>query len=114
MSSTGSMELVVGSRNSPDFSLTSSQNNLTGLVSEINSLSGTGVTASVLTAPTGDYLSIAANSTGATTLQLIDDPITATNPAGANQNILTDANQGSDAKFQLNEDQYRSSQQYRE
>jgi flagellar hook-associated protein 2 len=52
-----------------------------------------------LTTGTGanpNYLSITSNSTGAKTLQLIDDP------TGANKNLLTSSNQGSDAVFQLN------------
>src|SRR6185312_15924101 len=74
------------------------QNNLNGLADAINSL-GAGVTASVLTTGTGgtpDYLSVSANNTGATTLQVIDDP------TGVANNILTSTNQGSNAVFQLN------------
>jgi flagellar hook-associated protein 2 len=55
----------------------------------------------VLTTGTGatpDYLSVTANNTGATTLQLIDDPTV----GGANQDLLTSSNQGSDAVFKLN------------
>ena len=95
VSTNGTMKLVVGSQ-SYTFTLSSANNNLTGLVSEINSLNA-GVTAQVLTAsPTSNYLSITANSTGATTLQLLD------NPSRANTNILTNSNQGSNAVFQLN------------
>ena len=97
VSSTGTMNLVVGS-NDYTINLTSGQNNLTGLVNAINE-SGAPVNASVLTTGTGsdpDYLSITANNPGATTLQLFDDP------TGSNKNILTDNNQGSDAVFQLN------------
>ncbi len=94
VSSTGSMELLVGT--TPyKFTLSSANNNLTGLASEINSLNA-GVTASVLTTASGDYLSVSANSTGAITLQIIDDP------GGANTQWLTDTNQGADAKFELN------------
>lgn len=92
VSTTGSMELVVGSQ---DYNFTLSNNTLTGLENQINSL-GAGVTASILTTSGGNYLSVTANSTGATTLQLFDDP------TGADNNILTDANQGTDAVFQLN------------
>jgi flagellar hook-associated protein 2 len=98
VSSTGTLSLVVGSKSYP-IHLTSATNNLVGLETAINNL-GVGVTASVLTTGTGttpDYLSVTANATGATTLQLIDDPT-----PGANTNLLTSANQGSDAVFQLN------------
>jgi len=73
------MELVVGSQTTT-FTLTT--NTLVGLRDQINSL-GAGVTASILTTSNGNYLSITANNTGATTLQLRDDP------TGANTNILT-------------------------
>ncbi len=94
VSSTGSMELVVGSQKY-NFTLSSADNNLEGLASEINSLNA-GVTASVLTTGNGDYLSVSANATGATTLQIIDDP------GGTSKQWLTDTNQGSDAVFELN------------
>jgi flagellar hook-associated protein 2 len=54
------------------------------------------VTASVLTTSSGDYLSLQANETGATTLQLNDQS------SGGSTNLITDTNQGTDAKFQLN------------
>lgn len=92
VSANGSMELVVGS-DKYDFTLTS--NNLTTLRDTINAQNA-GVTASILTTSGGNYLSIQANSTGATTLQLIDDP------KGAATQELTSTNQGTDAKFQLN------------
>ena len=90
------MKLVLGS-NSYTINLTSQTNNLNGLVSAINGL-GAGVTASVLTTGSGatpNYLSLSAASTGATTLQLIDDP------TGAATNVITAANQGSNAKLHL-------------
>ncbi len=92
VSANGSMELVVGT-NKYNFTLTS--NNLTTLRDTINAQNA-GVTASILTTSGGNYLSIQANSTGATTLQLIDDP------QGAATQELTSTNQGTDAKFQLN------------
>ena len=98
VSSTGTMELVAGSS---DKTFTLTNNNLVGLRDQINSMNA-GVTASILTTSSGNYLSLQANSTGATTLQLIDDPRSTTNPTGANTNILTDKNQGADAVFQLN------------
>ena len=92
VSSVGKVNLVVGSQNY-EFSLTT--NTLVGLRDQINAL-GAGVTASILTTSGGNYLSLAANSTGATTLQLFDDP------NGANKNLLTGTNQGSGAEFSLN------------
>src|SRR4029078_2036345 len=62
---------------------------------KINSL-GAGVTASILTTSGGNYLSLAAGASGATTLTLSDDPL------GANTSLLTSANQGTDAVFTLN------------
>lgn len=96
VSSTGSMQLVVGS-NTYNITLASGQNNLNGLVSAINNL-GAGVTATVLTTggTNGDYLSVTANSAGATTLKLTDDP------TGTATDVLTDNNQGSNTNFDLN------------
>src|ERR1035438_10440874 len=83
VSSTGTMQLVIGNNTYP-ITLTSAQNNLTGVETAINNL-GAGVTASILTTGSGDYLSLAASSSGATTLQLIDNP----------QNALTSVSSGS-------------------
>jgi flagellar hook-associated protein 2 len=94
VSTTGTMQLVSGSKSYP-ITLGSGQNNLVGLKNAINSL-GIGVTASILTAGPTDYLAVAANSPGATTLQLRDDP------TGANTNILTSSNQGKNTSFNLN------------
>jgi flagellar hook-associated protein 2 len=88
----GAMQLVVGSQ---QYNFTLTQNNLSGLVSQINGLNA-GVTASILTTSSGNYLSLQANSTGATTLQLNDE--SSTTPA----NIISATNQGANAKFQLN------------
>lgn len=96
VSSTGTVQLTVGSSNYT-IDLTG-KNNLTGLRDAINNL-GAGVTASVLTTGTGAnpyYLSVTANSTGATTLELRDDP------TGANTNLLTANNQGANTEFLLN------------
>lgn len=93
VSTTGAMSLNVGGTPYA-INLTSATNNLVGLVSAINS-SGAPVSASILTTGTSNYLSISAEDTGATTLQLFDDP------TGKNTNILTDQNQGADAKFML-------------
>jgi flagellar hook-associated protein 2 len=91
------LSLVVGSK-SYSINLTAATNNLVGLRDAINNL-GVGVTATVLTTGTGqtpNYLSVTANNTGATKLQLFDDP------TGANKNLMTGTNQGTDAVFQLN------------
>jgi flagellar hook-associated protein 2 len=96
VSANGTMSLVVGGNTYPID--VSKNNNLTGLADAINA-AGAGVTATVITTGTGDnpdYLSISADATGATTLQLIDDP------KGTANNILTDTNQGSNAMFNLN------------
>ncbi len=98
VSSTGILQLTVGSQN---YALTPATNNLTGLRDAINS-SGAPVTASILTTSNGNYLSVTANATGATTLQLLDNPVTATNPGGTNTELLTQANQGTNAEFSLN------------
>jgi len=92
------MDLLVGST---DHVFTLTNNSLIGLRDQINGLNA-GVTASILTTSGGNYLSVNATATGATTLKLIDDPITPSNPGGANTNILTSTNQGTDAVFQLN------------
>ncbi len=92
VSSTGTLNLVVGSNN---YKFTLTNNSLVGLRDKINSL-GAGVNASILTTSAGNYLSISSNTTGATTLQLFDDP------SGANTNLLTNTDQGTNAVFQLN------------
>jgi flagellar hook-associated protein 2 len=92
VSSTGTLDLVVGG-NHNKFTLT--KNSLVGLRDQINSL-GAGVNASILTTSGGNFLSISSNTTGATTLQLNDDP------DGANTNLLTHINQGTNAVFSLN------------
>jgi len=94
VSSTGIMNLVVGSNNYA-INLTPATNNLVGLEAAINA-TNSGVTATILTTGTSNYLSVSADNTGATTLQLFDDP------TGANTNVLTDTNQGADAEFMLN------------
>jgi flagellar hook-associated protein 2 len=98
VSSTGTLKLTVGSQN---YTLTLSPNSLVGLRDAINS-SGAPVTASILTTSNGNYLSVTANATGATTLQLIDDPSSAGNPSGTNTELLTHTNQGLNAEFSLN------------
>jgi flagellar hook-associated protein 2 len=90
--STGDFRLVVGGDNY-DFSL--ANNTLVGLRDKINGL-GAGVTASILTTGDGNYISISANASGAKALELRDDP------GGANTNLLTSDNQGTDLVFHLN------------
>lgn len=98
VSSTGTVELTVGSQS---YQFTLSQNNLLGLRDAINA-QGAGVTATILTTGSGNYLSVSANSPGTTTLALKDDP------EGANTDLLTttidpvSGMQGSNAVFKLN------------
>jgi flagellar hook-associated protein 2 len=97
ISSTGTVNLVVGGK-TYKLTLAADKNNLIGLRDAINN-SGAGVTATILTTgtgPTPNFLSLSSNATGATTLQLNDDP------AGANTNLLTSSNQGANAEFKLN------------
>jgi len=99
VSSTGILKLTAGSQ---DYSIdVTGKNTLIGLRDAINA-SGAPVTASILTTANGNYLSVSANASGQTTLQLIDDPITNTHPTGANTELLTQTNQGANAEFHLN------------
>ena len=88
----GAMQLMVGTK---PYNFTLTKNNLTGLVNQINGLNA-GVTASILTTSGGNYLSLQANSTGATTLQLNDES------SGTGTNIVSATNQGTNAEFLLN------------
>jgi len=72
VSKSGYVNLVVGS-NTYKLDLTSN-NNLAGLQDAINN-AGAGVSATILTIGSKDYLSVAAVSSGATTLQLNDVPL---------------------------------------
>jgi len=72
VSQTGQVNLVVGS-NTYGLNLTGN-NNLNGLMNAINN-SGAGATATILTIGSQSYLSVAANNSGATTLQLNDAPL---------------------------------------
>ena len=65
VSTTGTVQLTVGS-SAFTVSLTAGENNLAGLRDKINGL-GAGVTASILTTDGANYLSVSANTTGATT-----------------------------------------------
>ncbi len=69
VSASGLVNLVAGS-NTYQLNLTGSgQNNIAGLAQAINNADA-GVSATVLTAGSTDYLSVSASSTGATTLQV--------------------------------------------
>ncbi|MCX6609694.1 MAG: flagellar filament capping protein FliD [Acidobacteria bacterium] len=95
VSTTGNVRLTVGS-STYNISLAGGKNNLVGLRDKINTL-GAGVTATILTVDgTTNYLSVTANTAGAKTLSLKDDP------DGANTNLLTSTNQGSNLNFKLN------------
>ncbi len=96
VSADGTMELVLGT-DTYEVDVTG-DNSLIGLRDAINALDA-GVSASIIDTGTGAtpyYLSITADATGATTLELNET-------AGDNgTNILTAANQGADAVFKLN------------
>lgn len=97
--STGDFQLAVGGQT---YDFTPDANTLIGVRDKINAL-GAGVTASILTTSDGNYLSLSASFTGETTLELRDDP------GGANTNLLTATNQGSDLVFELNGIEVRQS-----
>jgi flagellar hook-associated protein 2 len=99
VSPSGTMVLTLGSQTAT-INLTSSTNNLQGLEAAINSATDSSgasipVTASIITAANGDYLSVTANSPGATTLTLNEGSATG-------KDFLTRANQGSNTVFTLN------------
>lgn len=97
VSTTGTVKLTVGAKDYT-INLGSANNNLAGLRNAINAL-GAGVTASIITTGTGanpNYLSVSANVAGETVLKIVDDP------GGVATNLLTTANQGTNAVFQLN------------
>ena len=94
VSATGKLQLLVGAK-AFSINLTPANNNLNGLVSAINAL-GAGVTASAVTSGSRSYLIVSAANTGATTLKLNDDP------TGANTDLLTANNQGTNTNFKLN------------
>jgi flagellar hook-associated protein 2 len=80
VSASGHVNLVVGS-NTYQLDLTGSgKNNVAGLAQAINNANA-GVSASVLTVGSTQYLAISANHTGATTLQLNDLPPASQPPA---------------------------------
>jgi flagellar hook-associated protein 2 len=88
----GQMQLMVGAT---PYNFTLTNNNLTGLMNQINGL-GAGVTASILTTAGGNYLSLQSNGTGAAPLQLNDLS------TGGSTDIVSATTPGTDAVFQLN------------
>lgn len=69
VAASGLVNLVVGSETYQLNLMGSGQNNIAGLANAINNANA-GVTATVLTTGSTDYLTVSANNTGATTLQL--------------------------------------------
>jgi flagellar hook-associated protein 2 len=99
VSPSGTMVLTLGSQTAT-INLTSATNNLQALENAINSATDSSdnsipVTASIITAANGDYLSVTANSPGATTLTLTEGSASGTD-------FLTQSNQGSNTVFTLN------------
>lgn len=98
VSSANTVNLIYGAK-TYTINLTAQTNNLNGLAAAINKLD-VGVNASLLTTGTGatpNYLTLSASSPGQTTLKLQDVP-----SVGAAVELITAANQGSNAAFQLN------------
>jgi flagellar hook-associated protein 2 len=101
VSTSGLVDLTVGT-NTYHLNV-SSNNNLTGLADAINSATSpttgasAGVTATILTTSSGDYLSISANNPGAATIQLNVLPTSL--PA---VNLLQTSTAGTPAQFTLN------------
>lgn len=95
VSASGLLNLVVGS-NTYQIDLTASgQNNIAGLAAAINSANA-GVSASVLTSGSTDYLSVSANNTGASTLQLNDVTSGSSGPV----DLITNNGTGSETSVQ--------------
>ncbi len=93
----GILELVLGG-DTFTLDLTTYGNSLEGVRDAINA-SGAAVSATILHTGTGAepyHLSLSANNTGATTLEL------RTTPGDSGSNLLTASNQGSNAVFKLN------------
>jgi flagellar hook-associated protein 2 len=80
VSNSGHVDLVVGS-NTYHLDITAN-NNLVGLQNAINN-AGAGVNATILTTSGANYLSVTANTSGLTTLQLNDTPLDLVTAAGA-------------------------------
>lgn len=97
VSTSGLVNLVIGS-STYQLNLTGSgDNNVAGLAAAINNASA-GVSASVLTSGSTDYLSVSANNTGATTLQLnsvTPTDLISSNGTGTETSLQTYADQTS-------------------
>ncbi|MGA3025373.1 MAG: flagellar filament capping protein FliD [Bryobacteraceae bacterium] len=101
VSPSGTMVLTLGSQTAT-IKLTNATNNLAGLENAINTATDAQgnsipVTASIITsADNTDYLSVTANSPGATTLTLTEGA------SGSGADFLTSSNQGTNTDFTLN------------
>jgi flagellar hook-associated protein 2 len=104
VAASGTVDLVVGS-NTYQLNLSSANNNLTGLAAAINSATSpttgvsAGVTATILTTSSGDYLSISANNPGASSIQLNAMP---SNSSGQPVSLIANSVPGTAAVFTLN------------
>jgi flagellar hook-associated protein 2 len=102
VSASGVMKLTLGSQTAT-LNLTSATNNLVGLAKAINTAKDAAgnsipVTATIITsADNADYLSVTANTAGANTLTLMENP-----GQPGSTDFLTTANQGADTVFTLN------------
>lgn len=98
VSASGEMALIfgeTGKETTLPIHLDSSSNNLVGLRDAINNLNA-GVSASILTTGSGNYLSVSSNVSGVRTLRVVE------NPGASETDVLTTANQGSNTVFKLN------------
>lgn len=98
VSTSGSMQIVLGGTT---YNFAVAQNNLNGLADAINNASGAPVTATVAASGGRFSLVVKANSIGATTLALNDVPAVG-NPVNLLSSVNNNANQGSNAVFNLN------------
>ena len=96
VSSSGQLTLEVDGTTYPTISLTSATNNLNGVAAALNAISGDPVSATVITAGSGEnYLSVTANNTGEGTVQLFDG----SDDTGTN--LLADSTAGTNLEFDL-------------
>jgi len=107
VSDSGQVQLTVGTDPNPiTLTLTPSNNNLNGLISAINHATdpitgqSAGLTATLITASSGDYISISAESPGENSIQLTTLP--AANSGEQPVNLLQNSAAGTDAQFTLN------------
>lgn len=98
VSQNSSMQLVLGGAT---YSFALAQNNLNGLVSAINSIAGSPVTATIQTSGGRSSLVVTANKIGDTSLQLNDIPAVGS-PVNLLSGVNNNANQGTNAVFNLN------------